>query len=55
MTADVHCPECGALTRVDHQDDGDEVRVCMNDECPLVIVAVVSRPAPDIERWRLTI
>lgn len=43
MSADVHCPECGALTRVDRQDDGDEVLVCTEDECPRVVVSVLSR------------
>lgn len=50
MFPDIHCPECGASTvrRVD--DDGDELRVCPNEDCPRVIVQVMSRnafrPAP---------
>lgn len=43
MSADVHCPECGAITRVERQDDGDEVLVCTDDDCTRIVVAVLSR------------
>ena len=43
MNTDTHCPECGALSRAERDDDGDTVLVCMDDDCPRVIVAVISR------------
>ena len=39
----IHCPECGAITKRVRQDDGDEVEVCTDEDCPRVIVQVVSR------------
>ena len=44
MNTDVHCPECGAITRVVREDDGFEMLVCTNDDCPVIGVAQVSRP-----------
>jgi hypothetical protein len=45
MNTDIHCQECGAITRKETQDDGTEVLVCTDDDCPRIIVAVVSVPA----------
>ncbi len=39
-----HCPDCGALTRKEMQDDGDEVLVCTDEDCPRIIVLVLSKP-----------
>jgi hypothetical protein len=44
MNIDVHCQECGAITRKDRQDDGTEVLICTNDDCPRIIAAVLSVP-----------
>ena len=45
MTADLHCPECGAYAAIRRDDDGDEVAVCPNDDCARIVVAVLSKPA----------
>ncbi len=41
----VHCPECGAITRETQDCDDDRVLVCTDDDCPRIIVSVLSRPA----------
>jgi hypothetical protein len=40
-----HCPDCGATTRKDRDDDGWVYAVCMNDDCDRVVVEVLSRPS----------
>jgi len=47
MNTDVHCHECGALTRVVREDDGFEMLVCTNDDCPVIGVGQLSRPADE--------
>ena len=41
----IHCPECGAYTRRETQDDGTEVLICTDDDCPRILAAVVSVPS----------
>jgi hypothetical protein len=48
MTAVLHCPDCGAVTREDRQPDGWVYAVCTDDECPRVVVDVLARPS---QRW----
>lgn len=45
MTAELHCPECGALATLRRDDDGDELAVCPDENCPRIVVAVISRPS----------
>ena len=45
MNTDVHCPDCGAITRKETQDDGTEVLVCTDDDCWRIIVDVLSVPS----------
>ena len=45
MNTDVHCHECGAITRVVREDDGFEMLVCTNDNCPVIGVGQLSRPS----------
>ena len=40
----LRCPECGAETRRSWQDDGTQVLVCTDYDCPRVIAYVVSLP-----------
>lgn len=41
----IHCPECGAITRNVRDDDGDLLAVCTDDDCPRIVVTVLSRPS----------
>lgn len=41
MNVVIHCPDCGAITRVE-RDDEDTLLICTNDECYRVVVAVLS-------------
>lgn len=47
MNIDVHCPECGAITRKERDSEENtgivtDLLICTNDNCPRIIVAVQS-------------
>lgn len=44
MTAIVHCPECGAITRAEDTAIGETTLVCTDDDCPRIVVEILSRP-----------
>jgi hypothetical protein len=48
MSGDVHCPDCGAITREHRDADGYVEAICTDDDCPRVVVTVLARPAM---RW----
>jgi hypothetical protein len=39
----IHCPDCGAITRVE-KDNEFVYLICTDDDCPRIIVSAISRP-----------
>jgi hypothetical protein len=44
MDTDIHCPDCGASTRRERDEDGWDYAICPNDDCPMIVVQVLAAP-----------